>query len=371
LVHAWAASRVQVNSLLTVHAMNAAGTEVLDRGRHVFDGHDAHPTVEGPKFYKRNGYYYIFAPAGGVATGWQLVLRSKNVYGPYEEKVVLAQGNTAINGPHQGAWVDTPEGESWFIHFQDVEAYGRIVHLQPVQWVDDWPVIGVDTDGDGVGEPVLRHKKPHHNQGSPVAGLPESDEFSAPELGLQWQWHANPQLVWSALIPGKDHIRLFALPRPEAFINHWTTPNLLLQKFPAPDFTATTKITLETTDVDQSGGLMIMGRNYSTLQLTKVAEGYELVQVICEQADKGKPEQVVAALPLREKTVYLRVQVKGPDARCTFSYSTDGQHFEPVGKIFTAVPGGWIGAKVGLLAGKGSTSARGGYIDVDWFNITP
>ncbi len=371
LVHAWAASRVQVNSLLTVHRMNSEGTRVLDRGKHVFDGHDAHPTVEGPKFYKRKGYYYIFAPAGGVATGWQLVLRSRNIYGPYEEKVVLAQGNTAINGPHQGAWVDTPEGTSWFIHFQDVEAYGRIVHLQPVQWVDDWPVIGADPDGDGMGEPVLRHVKPHADTKHLSVSPPESDEFSGGELGLQWQWHANPQLVWSALLPGKDHLRLFALPRSAQFINHWETPNLLLQKFPAPDFTATAKITLEATDADQSGGLLVMGRSYSALQLTKVSDGYVLQQVICEQADKGKPEVVVASRPLREKNLYLRVQVRGPEARCTFSFSTDGQTFEPIGDPFTAVPGGWIGAKVGLFAGKGSGSARGGYLDVDWFRITP
>ena len=161
LVHAWAGSRAGVKSILTVHKMNAEGTKVLDYGRHVFDGHENHPTVEGSKFYKRNGYYYIFAPAGGVSTGWQLVLRSKNIYGPYEEKVVLEQGATAINGPHQGAWVTTDTGEDWFFHFQDVDAYGRIVHLQPMHWENDWPVMGKDQNGNGIGEPVLQHKKPN------------------------------------------------------------------------------------------------------------------------------------------------------------------------------------------------------------------
>ncbi len=116
--------------------MNEEGTETTGAGRIVFDGHEDHPTVEGSKFYKKDGYYYIFAPAGGVSTGWQLILRSKNVYGPYEEHVSLAQGKTDINGPHQGAWVDTESGEDWFIHFQDKGAYGRIVHLQPMEWND-------------------------------------------------------------------------------------------------------------------------------------------------------------------------------------------------------------------------------------------
>ena len=159
MVHAFAHSRAGVNSILTVVELSADGTKAIDKGWIVFDGHGEHGTVEGPKFYKRNGYYYIFAPAGGVPTGWQLVLRSRRVRGPYEARTVLAQGPTNINGPHQGGWVDTPDGKSWFLHFQDANAYGRIVHLQPVRWVDDWPVMGEDPDGDGVGQPVPSHTK--------------------------------------------------------------------------------------------------------------------------------------------------------------------------------------------------------------------
>src|SRR5689334_11747005 len=129
LVHAYAGSRAGIKSIVVVKKLDATGTKVLDNGVMVFDGHDQDPTLEGPKFYKRNGYYYIFAPAGGVGTGWQLVMRSKSIYGPYERKVVMDQGSTPINGPHQGAWVDTKTGEDWFLHFQDVDAYGRIVHL--------------------------------------------------------------------------------------------------------------------------------------------------------------------------------------------------------------------------------------------------
>ena len=103
LVSAFAGSRAGIKSILIVSKMNTDGTKLLDDGVLVFDGHENQPTIEGPKFYKRNGFYYIFAPAGGVPTGWQLILRSKNIYGHYEEKIVLAQGNTAINGPHQGA----------------------------------------------------------------------------------------------------------------------------------------------------------------------------------------------------------------------------------------------------------------------------
>ncbi|MCH5689993.1 family 43 glycosylhydrolase [Niabella sp. W65] len=77
LSHAYAGSRAGIKSILVIKEMNAAGTKTTTNGVMVYDGHELDPTIEGPKVYKRNGYYYLFAPAGGVATGWQLVLRSK------------------------------------------------------------------------------------------------------------------------------------------------------------------------------------------------------------------------------------------------------------------------------------------------------
>src|SRR5499426_3024307 len=159
LVHAFANSRAGIKSVLHVAPLSPDGLHVIGEDRLVFDGRAHHPTIEGPKFYKREGYYYIFAPAGGVPTGWQTVLRSRNVYGPYEDRIVLEQGKTDVNGPHQGAWIETASGEDWFVHFQDRGAYGRIVHLEPMMWRNGWPVIGRDDEGDGRGNPVLSHKK--------------------------------------------------------------------------------------------------------------------------------------------------------------------------------------------------------------------
>ena len=139
LSHGCAGSRAGIKSVLFVAPMSPDGTKVIGPSRIVYDGHENQPTIEGTKFYKRNGYYYIMSPAGGVKYGWQVELRSKNPYGPYEEYVGMAQGkNKKVNGPHQGAWVDTQNGEDWFLHFQDKHAYGRVVHLQPAKWVNDW-----------------------------------------------------------------------------------------------------------------------------------------------------------------------------------------------------------------------------------------
>jgi beta-xylosidase len=372
LVHGWAGSRAGVNSLLTVHRLSPDGARVLDEGRHVFDGHDAHPTLEGPKLYRRNGYYYIFAPAGGVATGWQLVLRSRDIYGPYEEKIVLEQGRSAVNGPHQGAWVETPGGESWFIHFQDRDAYGRIAHLQPVRWVDDWPQMGHDGDGDGVGEPVERHRKPDVGKAWPVRSPAESDEFDSDTLGLQWQWQANPKITWWALLRGKGFLRLFALNHPADAVNLWPAPQLLLQKFPAPRFTATTKVTW-TVDADgaadKRAGLLIMGNDYAYLALSRDEQGYKLSQVVCKNAAEGKAETLVEEKRLPGNTAYLRVQVAEPDASCRFSFSTDGTTFAPIGTAFPAQPDKWVGAKVGLFCISRNKAKRGGYADFDWFRV--
>ena len=372
LVHAWAGSRAGVKSLLTVHEMNPEATAVLDAGKHVFDGHENHPTVEGSKFYKRNGYYYIFAPAGGVSTGWQLVLRSKNVFGPYEEKIVLEQGSTAINGPHQGAWVQTPQGENWFFHFQDKDAYGRIVHLQPMSWKNDWPVMGTDFDNNGIGEPVSSYSKPKTDKKYSIATSPETDEFDSDSLGIQWQWQANPNVLWSAQISGTDYLRLFSI-KPAAEQNSmWMTPNLLLQKFPAPDFTATTHVKLvpEEATAGKTAGLIIFGMSYATLTLTHDENGYLINQTRAIDAESGGAEEIVATKRIQSNTCYFRVEVTAPDAVCHFSYSTDGKNFEMIGKPFTSKPGKWVGAKVGLFSVSTLKAKRGGYADFDFFRIT-
>ncbi|KGO85111.1 glycoside hydrolase [Flavobacterium rivuli WB 3.3-2 = DSM 21788] len=372
LVHGWAGSRAGVKSLLTINKMNPEGTKVLDKGVHVFDGHDKHPTVEGPKMYKRNGYYYIFAPAGGVATGWQLILRSKNIYGPYEEKIVLEQGSTKINGPHQGAWVDTPGGESWFYHFQDLDAYGRVIHLQPMKWEKDWPVIGVDYDKNGIGEPVSTHKKPTIAKKSSITTPYETDEFDADSLGLQWQWSANSNLVWSSKIKGTNYLRLFAIKIPEGAKNLWDVPNLLLQKFPAPNFTASTKVKLTPEDAKEgkSAGLLVMGLDYQCLVITNKPDGYYLQLKGVQNADKGTAENILFETKLSSNEVYLKVKVNEPNGLCQFSYSQNGKSFINAGKVFQARPGKWIGAKVGLFSVSTQEVSRGGYADFDWFRIT-
>jgi len=372
LAYAFAGSRAGIKSVIAMKELNASGEKAITSGTMVYDGHELDPTIEGPKLYKRNGYYYIFAPAGGVGTGWQLVLRSKNIYGPYERKVVMDQGKTTVNGPHQGAWVDTPSGEDWFLHFQDKDAYGRVVHLQPMRWVKDWPVIGVDTDGDGKGEPVMTYTKPNVGKTYPITTPAESDEFNGAALGKQWQWQANPEASWAFPDAGKGALMLFTAKTPDSARNLWDVPNLLLQKFPTENFTATTKVKF-TPNVkleNERTGLIIMGLSYANIAVKSSKNGLSLVYVSCKAANKGGKELERTITQLNGPEVYLRVNVSA-GAVCKFSYSTDGVQFTAIPDTFKAEPGQWIGAKVGLFATRATQINDSGYAAYDWFRITP
>lgn len=380
LAHAWAGSRAKFNSVLTVCELNKEGTKVISDPVLVFDGNDGvNHTIEGAKFYKRNGFYYLFAPAGGVVSGWQLVMRSKDVYGPYEARIVMAQGKTDINGPHQGGWVDTPAGESWFLHFQDKGAYGRVLHLNPMKWVNDWPVIGVDKDGDGCGDPVSRYRKPKTGKTYPIETPVESDEFDTRKLGLQWEWHANYQDVFG-FTTNMGYARIYGHELSPHFKNFWEVPNLLMQKFPAEEFTATAKLKVSAKDDGQLSGLIIMGWDYSWIGVEKQGEKFLLKQAVCKDAEQGNLEQVstlavlepsrkfeAGLFPNYEREIYIRVHVdKG--AYCRFSYSLDGKKFTEAGTLFKARQGKWIGAKVGMFSVTPHGKERG-WVDVDWFRV--
>ncbi len=369
IVHGFAGSRAGVKSILGLTEMTPDGTKAIGESRLIFDGHEAHPTVEGPKFYKHNGWYYILAPAGGVATGWQLALRSKDIWGPYESKIVMAQGKSNINGPHQGGWVSTPDGkEDWFVNFQDLEAYGRVLHLNPMSWKNDWPVIGHDSDGDGCGEPVSSWQKPAIKGKFTMVTPPESDDFNSNQLGLQWQWHANYQSVWYFADAANKRLRLFSQPLPAGYANLWDVPNLLMQKFPAPNFTATARVRFTPSGLylGERAGLVVLGYDYATLSLENTQDGIFLSVNECIKARNGEAEKMKSTPIKVSGELFLRVKVVQRDgaAVCSFSYSADNKKFVPLGGEFTAQPGRWIGAKMGFFVTRPTITQDAGYFDV-------
>lgn len=379
LVNGWAGSRAGFNSVLSIRELAADGTHAVSTPRIVFDGGQENHTTEGPKLYKRDGWYWIMCPAGGVQHGWQVAMRSKSIYGPYEAKTVMAQGTTKVNGPHQGAWVHTAHGEDWFLHFNDQYAYGRVIFLQPMEWRDGWPVIGNDKDNDGCGEPYLTFRKPKSESAVNV-NPQESDEFDVPELGLQWQWHANYDQLWG--MPTADGVlRLYTADLSQDFNSLWECGNLLLQKTPAKNFTATTKLCVASKEDDQYGGIIMMGMNYQALVARRIGDEFLLQLLCCNGADTDGKEQAVTIATLKPTSrdtipyspaVYLDIymQMKVREGKCQFAYSLNGKKYVDVGTPFTMRQGKWIGAKMGYVAERRNTKGNRGWIDADWFRVS-
>jgi hypothetical protein len=357
LVHAYANSRAGTRNKLHVRPMAPDASRLLGPGHIVWKIAPELPALEGPKFYKRNGWYYLFAPSGGVATGWQVVLRSREVYGPYQERVVLAQRGTPVNGPHQGALVDTPRGEWWFVHFQDADLYGRVVHLQPVRWDDDWPLIGVDQDDQGTGRPVQHHRKPEVGKRYGTAVPQTSDWFDGSRLGLQWQWHSNHEDGWYSLCERPGHLRLY----PQFVLqgDFSQAGNLLLQKFPAREFTAETVVELPAGQPHVHAGLLVMGKEPAGLDV-RHESGQYYVRLLC----KGETLAQLAgpAGPMR-----LRVTV-GEGGVCRLGVVGEGG-FYILGPAFHARPGVWIGAKVGLYCLTPDVLNTAGHADFACFQV--
>ena len=384
LVNGWANSRSKFASVLTVREMSADGTRAIGQPVIVFDGNGTeNRTCEGPKFYKRDGWYWIMCPAGGVPEGFQLAMRSKSPYGPYEAKKVLQQGKTAINGPHQGAWVHTKYGEDWFLHFQDKEAYGRVMHLNPVDWTTGWPVMGRK------GEPVATYKKPKASS-TVVVNPVESDEFNAPTIGRQWQWQANYDEKFG--VPTAfGTMRIYTHKLDTDWKNLWPVPNMLLQKTPADEFTVTAKLRFTSKADGQMGGIIMMGHNYQALVVRREGKEFKLLILTCQDADRGKAQQeeLVATLkptaedkidykPGIHEDIYLRLQVSNAEAGVahggkplvSFAWSQNGKKFTPCGSQYEMKQGKWIGAKFGFVAVDTNPKTDRGWIDADWIRVT-
>lgn len=382
LVAGVAKSRIGYKSVLHMIEMQPDGMGLIGEAKVVFDGNlNEQETIEGPKLYKRNGWYYIFAPAGGVKTGWQTVLRSRNIFGPYEYRVVMRQGDTPINGPHQGAWVDTVTGEDWFLHFQDVYAAGRIIHLQPMSWKEDWPIIGIAKDGNDYGEPVLNYRKPNVGEAAKEAEIFEpdaSDDFSKKTLGLQWQWNANPKEDWYKLT--SEGLCLKAVKQEEK-IKHGDYPNLLLQKWPAPEFICDTTLSLSGLKANEEAGVISMGVKYALLSFARNEEGMVEASFINGEQKYGKilvesTEETSTSLGTMvfaddSETITVRMSVHRvgtqdlsekeknfPLEKVVFEYSTNGTDYKKAGS-YMAAAGRWVGVKSGVYCAAHHSEAVG------------
>ena len=367
IIHGYAKSRIGFKSYLGIFELSWDGKTALGEDRFVFDGTLTQVTIEGPKVYKRDGYYYIFAPAGGVKHGWQTVLRSSQIEGPYEEKIVLMQMDTIINGPHQGALIDTPCKEEWFLHFQDKGAYGRIAHIQPVRWENGWPLIGVEQDESGCGKPVIKYQKPNTGYVSKPFYLQGSDDFQDATLNFMWQWIGNSSDDFYSLTEKPGQLRLYSK-NPARDLNPtiYRSANVITQKFLCPCFRGTISCNPYFLAEGERAGITIFGGQYCFLNIKKMKDTYLLEYGISTGSGEIREEEILNQVELpsefhESQTVFFKVIVsedKG-QANVKLWLSLNGE--EPFGMIheYTAVDDTWVGAKLGLFSLAGELEGRG------------
>ena len=385
VIHGYAKSRIGFKSILGIFQITTDGERAISDDVFLYDGTKTNPTIEGPKVYKRNGYFYIFAPAGGVKTGWQTVLRSKNLYGPYEEKIVMHQGSSNINGPHQGGLVDTPSGEEWFIHFQDAGVYGRITHMQPVVWKNNWPIIGKDVEDIGCGEPQHIYPKPAgiSTKVEPIY-LAASDDFSSPSLGLQWQWLANSKTDFYSLTERPGSLRLYSQnPSGEAHPVLWNCANVLTQKLVCPAFTADFHIDISGLQENEQAGILMIGGEYSSLAFRKEADGLKLIyfesetlkekaQIKDTNTNDKKTENILFSTRVDYSitTAVLRI-VFGTDKTCQMYYKLeDNTEFTKISFTSTPKDHTWTGAKIGMFSTALDLCKHHGFADFTKVSVT-
>ncbi|HVT79522.1 MAG TPA: glycoside hydrolase, partial [Phycisphaerae bacterium] len=322
------------------------------------------------------------APGGGVTGGYQLVFRAKNLLGPYESRIVLEQGATKVNGPHQGGWVTTGNADvssassrDWFIHFQEILPYGRILHLQPVKWDNDWPVMGDAPAGAEKGQPISTYKIPValqskiENQNSKIVAPQSSDEFNTKILAPQWQWWANFDPAWAnqTVRPGWLRLTPVSLAKETPLYNR---PNLLLQKFPAETFTATTRLDLSALADGETAGLVLAGKTMASLTCSRVPSGIKIVRTSFNANNRNTTDEELETDLITDNGVIIDLLLHvAPKGVCTFEYRIGKTIRRGIGGPITAINDTWIGAKVGLFCNAPPGAKPQGHADFDFLHF--
>jgi beta-xylosidase len=324
----------------------------------VFTG-DIRPGLEGTHMYKIKDYYYLYCTYGG-RDGIQVALRSKNVYGPYQEKVAIRDATPGVNfGIHQGALVKTQMGQWWTMLFVDSGPFGRFPSLQPVHWVGGWPMVGVD------GRAVLTYRKPGVGRTFPAATLPRSDEFNEPALGMQWGWNHNPDPSKWSLKKRSGYLRLSTVKivssLPEA--RNTLTQRMFTYYDDSIATQAVTKMNINNMRDGDVAGLAVFQDPYAYIGVEQI-KGLKYVVMV----NDGK---VIDSAAIHQSKIYLRSVASNSTRNASFAYSFDNKNYVKLGnklhmrfslKIFT-------GNKFCLF--NYPTKETGGYVDFDWFRVSP
>lgn len=321
----------------------------------VYDGRDLSPYIRCPKFYRRGNYFYILAPAGGSASGWQTVLRSEAVYGGYEAKIIMLQGDTAVNGPFSGALVDLDDGgEKWaFVHSQSRGAYGSAVHLQPAVWQGGWIICGASDTRGFPGTPVKCGEYPVDIKTD--YKIDPSDEFGEETLSPVWHTPANRDKDWWSL---KRGLRLKCFYYGGGALAD--VPQLVLQSIPHLNFSVKAKCRLRLACDGDETGLVVFGREYAYVCVVR-QEGQNFLEIRKGAVGGGADETLCRSQPYDEPYVTFQLSARYEERnRLTFKFTFGRVAFT---HKFYASAGVSGGARIGIYArsdrvGEGSADFK-------------
>ncbi len=360
VVFAFVKSRIGFNSKLAVFETDESLSHTASKYKIIYDGRDLAPKIEGPKFYKHGKYFYILAPAGGVRTGWQVALRSKKIYGEYETKIIMTQGDSDVNGPHQGALIDLDDkGKRWaFMHFQDLGAYGRVVHLQPAVWHDDWVLTGKTENDYIAGSPVDGGEYPVDI--ATDLRIEPSDEFDGEKLSLVWQTPANRKAGWYEL---KRGLKLNCVYYGQSALSD--LPQLFMQKVQYRNFAVSARCKLNLVSDGDEVGFTVFGRVYAYVCVVR-KDGQNYLEIRKGEIGGGQDETLARSQLYDDNYVDFKLSAKYEEPnRLTYKFSFGGRAFT---HVFYAERGIWTGAKVGIYARSSGDST--GSATFKYFRVT-
>ena len=340
---------------------------------------------EGPHIYKKDGYYYLLLAEGGTEHGHHVnILRSKNLFGPYQPNPAnpilshfnMKMQNSQIQGLGHADLIQAPDSSWWMIclgyrtsgYLQHV--MGRETMLAPVRWEQGgWPVV----NGDGTLQTdmkcqtlplVAMPKDPVREEFEYIKRNAPKDSYHSLGLPMGWMSLCNPDYSRYSLTERKGWLRM----RPSTTdLSETASPTFVARRQTELNFTATALFDLSHLSEGMQTGITAYAAPLNHYDV--VAEKRNGQIIIKSNVRLGQTGHSEKEFALSGTRAYLRIT-----SDKDFYYlqaSSDGKDFVELAKmeyrfLSTETIGGFTGVMLGLFA-QCDNETGAGYADVDWF----
>ncbi|KAJ7106983.1 putative xylosidase/glycosyl hydrolase [Mycena epipterygia] len=321
--------------------------------------------IEGSRFYKRNGMYYIVTDHPATA---EYVLKASSPFGPYTANTLVNTIDFPVTGtdnPHQGGLVETPAGDWYYMAFTDAYPGGRLPVLAPITWDSaGWPHVTTVNGDWGLSYP---YPTTEVTVSSPTG----TDTFAGTSLGPQWEWNHNPDPTKFTVNNGLT-LRTATL---TAASDLYAARNTLTHRILGPISTATIALDYSGMVNGDRAGLALLRdiSGWIGVSHDSGAARVEVVTGITMNTDwtTNTTGTIQASTPISGGKIWLRATANvgnGGDS-ATFQYSTDGATFHALGGAL-ALNTNWtffMGYRFGIF--NYAMQALGGKVVVSSFTM--